>query len=485
MDLIVTDKPLDEALVALRDYMRAPEENGADLQEGLSTEFGWYEGLPPVVTLLPDGRNATLDKALAYYRSDDSHWPVPVGAALDGASIPRFFWTLIGGPFEGKYRDASIVHDHYCVTKDRPWPDTHRMFHDAMRCSGVGKARAGVMFYAVYRFGPRWPDPALESLESAVAAAETIDDAAVRSFISDAGTIIGQDLGVEEIAQLARARDLSPAPADAGESPVHPSAGRHFRQGDHAMIHNPVSMIESADVGIPADITEAAEVGAPPQLDLTTLPDVVVSGTTLIDFSGSADVTVRSSVSLAMLFASRVATAANKEGDDEDDWLARYNQALTQVGFRVSGHAVVQSRFKKKGVEVHQAIIPFLTMAFGGAAVGPVILQALQNLQEVDPDSKWITLFDRQTRRFDVSEMHFAAVGSTETETTIRYAVARLHVETGQTNILFFKITSTTAEFESTTTSMTADNGLLAAIEPRLQAKLLAIIDDTITGAKI
>ena len=35
----------------------------------------------------------------------------PAGMLTDGASIPRFFWRLIGSPFTGPYRRAAIFHD--------------------------------------------------------------------------------------------------------------------------------------------------------------------------------------------------------------------------------------------------------------------------------------------------------------------------------------------------------------------------------------
>ena len=36
-------------------------------------------------------------------------WKAPKGHKIDGASIPPVFWSFIGGPFEGKYRNASVV----------------------------------------------------------------------------------------------------------------------------------------------------------------------------------------------------------------------------------------------------------------------------------------------------------------------------------------------------------------------------------------
>jgi hypothetical protein len=65
----------------------------------------------PVVKLLPDGRNIQLISDLTFVDEADLEWPVPKGAEVDGASIPKPFWSIIGGPYEGKYRDASIIHD--------------------------------------------------------------------------------------------------------------------------------------------------------------------------------------------------------------------------------------------------------------------------------------------------------------------------------------------------------------------------------------
>lgn len=252
------------------------------------------------------------------------------------------------------------------------------------------------------------------------------------------------------------------------------------------MIRNSLEMIEAADVGAGASGLEGIG-DQPPKLDLSTLPPVVVSGTTLVDFSAAQNPVIRSSVSLALLYASRVATVAMAKlaDSDEDDWLARYNQALAEVGFAVSGSTVVHSSFKKTNVAVHKAIIPFLTLAFGGGAAGALIIQALKNLQEMDAESPWVTLFDKQTRRFNLREMHFAAVSANEVETTIANAVARLNVDTGSTQILFFKLSKSNANFDSTTTRMTANNGLLAVNEPKLQTKLLKFIDDSITGADV
>ena len=83
---------------------------------------------------------------------------MPAGTTVDGASIPQIFWTVIGGPFEGKYRSASVVHDFYCQVRTRPFKQVHRVFYDAMLTSGLAGRTPWLMYQAVDRFGPRWGD---------------------------------------------------------------------------------------------------------------------------------------------------------------------------------------------------------------------------------------------------------------------------------------------------------------------------------------
>lgn len=247
---------------------------------------------------------------------------------------------------------------------------------------------------------------------------------------------------------------------------------------------NPRTFIETAEIGQLSTAEAAVETTRP--LDLDKLPAGVVSGPTLIDFSGVPSLNVRAGVSLSMLFASRVATqAVKKNGGDEDDWLAAYTSSLSSLGFALAGTALVESSFKKTGIEVHKAIIPFLTVAFGGAAVGPVILAALRDLQSMNADRPWIQLFDREAKRFRVRELHFAAASSTPLDTSIRYAIARLNVESSMTSILFFKISQASAKFQSATTTMSANNSLMAVTEPDLRLRLGDMATTFIADASI
>lgn len=97
-----------------------------------------------------------LTADFTYTDAAGATWTAPAGAVINGASIPRLFWRTIGHPMGDKYYRASILHDHHCVAKVRPWWTVHGMFWSAMRAGGVGPLKAWAMWLAVWCFGPRW-----------------------------------------------------------------------------------------------------------------------------------------------------------------------------------------------------------------------------------------------------------------------------------------------------------------------------------------
>jgi uncharacterized protein DUF1353 len=118
-------------------------------------QYGKFNG-KVVSEWLEDGRTMRLENDFSYVDPDGKVWLAPANSQVDGASIPQAFWTLIGGPLEGQYRNASVVHDVACVEKSEPSENVHRMFYFACRCGGVSESKAKAMYYAVATFGPRW-----------------------------------------------------------------------------------------------------------------------------------------------------------------------------------------------------------------------------------------------------------------------------------------------------------------------------------------
>ena len=177
-------------------------------------KWGYYSGYPET-RWDPDGRSMTLLNELRYTDPEGILWIAPAGSKVDGASIPRSLWSLMGGPFEGKYRNASVLHDVAYEDKKRPWQDCDRMFYNAMRCSGVSALEAKTMYYSLVRFGHHWKFPIKrakavkpsELAEQAQPAEEYPRALPVNSQDIDAARswIQGNDPSLQEIEQRAQA----------------------------------------------------------------------------------------------------------------------------------------------------------------------------------------------------------------------------------------------------------------------------------------
>jgi len=102
-----------------------------------------------------DGREFALASVYRYLDSRGTLWIVPGGAVVNGASIPQPLWSLLGGPWEGRYRNASVIHDYFFDQQKYYGSDAvHWVFYDAMLASGVEPTKAKLMYWAVLRFNP-------------------------------------------------------------------------------------------------------------------------------------------------------------------------------------------------------------------------------------------------------------------------------------------------------------------------------------------
>src|SRR5579859_5068431 len=83
-------------------------------------KFGAFLG-PLDLRFNSDGRTAVLLAPFGYVDPAGKKWETPADWTVDGASIPWPLWSIIGSPWTGKYREASVIHDYYCDTKREPW----------------------------------------------------------------------------------------------------------------------------------------------------------------------------------------------------------------------------------------------------------------------------------------------------------------------------------------------------------------------------
>lgn len=93
-----------------------------------------------------------LLERLRYVDSAGQEYWVPFDFSTDGASIPRFFWRVIGHPMHLDFVAAAVIHDflwQQAVNGDVEFAKANWVFRDALRELGVGLLRRHVIWFCV------------------------------------------------------------------------------------------------------------------------------------------------------------------------------------------------------------------------------------------------------------------------------------------------------------------------------------------------
>ncbi len=80
---------------------------------------------------------------------------IPKGYCWDGATIPKFFYRLIGAKEDPRFLIPSLIHDVLCENHDYVDYDRYfstRVFERLLYVSGVGNFKRWMMFHSVDNF---------------------------------------------------------------------------------------------------------------------------------------------------------------------------------------------------------------------------------------------------------------------------------------------------------------------------------------------
>ena len=205
------------------------------------------------------------------------------------------------------------------------------------------------------------------------------------------------------------------------------------------------------------------------------LPEAIVAGSTMIQFPPQTPPEIRASVALSLLAAQKVATHDGKVTTPEE-WIQRHNEVLTNLNWVVEDQGVQEQEFKSINTAVHTAIIPFITTALTGVGAA-LIVTALEQLQEMDRNKPWITLFDNESRHFNITAYQFASVKVEGNQVHLRMAMMQFDATYGTTRVLFFELKRQKATFLSAWNQVVGEADLLIEMNSSLKKKLASLTE--------
>jgi hypothetical protein len=177
---------------------------------------GTFSGEPVATWLTEPGpdRNMELKERFTFTDPDGKVWEAPAGSTIDGASIPRALWAIVGSPYTGDYRRASILHDVACrnAAGDKAARRAaDRMIYHGCIAGGCSVEEATIIYLGV-RIGalassvPQWT-PAIAAAHSGPRLAATATENKLQDDFGRAADIVLDRGVVDNIDEIEKRTD--------------------------------------------------------------------------------------------------------------------------------------------------------------------------------------------------------------------------------------------------------------------------------------
>ncbi len=226
------------------------------------------------------------------------------------------------------------------------------------------------------------------------------------------------------------------------------------------------AFIDRTELPPPPPRTRGSRSEAP---DPAATPAMAV-GQNLVEFADDAPPELRAAVTDALLLAQ---LAADKAGTaTPDEWYEKHRAVLTHLGFLGDGLTRTAQDFSSQDGDLHEAILPVITAAFAGVGVPALVIETLRQLSSVDEGKSWITLFERESKRFGARQFQISKVVGTPRQQRVNMLGFVMDVGQTTTQALFFRHARDTVAVERLEGHFTVEAATLLEIAPALADKL-------------
>lgn len=241
-----------------------------------------------------------------------------------------------------------------------------------------------------------------------------------------------------------------------------------------------------AALDLPAALGRGADDDKPPAA-FTSEQQALVIDAQLAEFKPSVGQALRPAISHGLLLGQLAADKVMANGGDAQKWFTTYNSVMGNIGWVLETGEFAKQEITDTNVALHKAIIPVLAAALGpAAAVGSIILKALEGLESMDQNSPWLTLFQEKSQtvtgaKFGVSFVDAGPGGGASLKT------AYFSVQASQkiTQILFLKIATSGATLNGANSNLSIGEQVIADTKDALQRKVTPFIVSNIENVDI
>ncbi len=212
-----------------------------------------------------------------------------------------------------------------------------------------------------------------------------------------------------------------------------------------------------------------------------------VVGSQLVEFGSSVKGELKAAITNSVLLAQLAANKATSIEGDPMKWYQEYASTLGNIGWLQTDIQFVEQEVTDTDANLHEAILPVLTTLLGPqVAAVSVILAVLKGLKSMAEEQPWITLFDRESKRFKSHQFQFSFADLDECGApSVSLLCFTLEANLTITQVLFFKFSDESAVLKKNVTKLSISKHILVSIQDKLAYRLAPYISSYIEDVDI
>ncbi|MDR6450021.1 hypothetical protein J2794_006161 [Paraburkholderia terricola] len=207
----------------------------------------------------------------------------------------------------------------------------------------------------------------------------------------------------------------------------------------------------------------------------------VVVGSSILWVASGVPVAWRESLANSLLLAQLVVKQQGVSPDDVKAWYAAYGKVLQHLGWLVKTTSVTKFEEGSNQFEVHEAIVAVAELALGGAPAALDIVKLVLTKLANPEKSRWITIFDRETKSSSASTFQLSWAEEKEGGLVASMMSFSLTGNSTLTQVLVFRGGDNSVTFSSSRSEAEINTTVLDAVSGELKKRVAKFTEDYIS----
>jgi hypothetical protein len=201
-----------------------------------------------------------------------------------------------------------------------------------------------------------------------------------------------------------------------------------------------------------------------------------VVGAGVFSFAQGVTAEVRQGISDSALLAQLQANKKVSAEKNPLEWFAAYFAVLQQVGWIVQESTWTDYTAEGTAVEVHDKILEVMTAVLGpSAAALAVITATVHALSGMNPNSSWMSLFNRESQKARLARFQIGLVEKEEnSDVFVSLLACLIEAHSDVTQVLFFKFKNAGATFRANSGKVSISRTSLSDLGPDIRKQIRA-----------